>query len=81
MAAEILELGHIVRVGGRRKTRQDTKFGQEDGSGADREQGTLASGIGLLDLRVGSNEGHGLGLGLQDDIINVAADDNEDVEF
>lgn len=81
MAAEVLELGHIVGMGGRRKTRKNTEFGQKDGSGADGKQGTLASGISLLDLRVGSNKGHGLGLGLQDGIVYVAADDDEDVEF
>lgn len=81
MAAEVLELGHMVGVGGRRKARKDTKFGQEDGSSADRKQGTFVGGVRLLKLRVGSDEGHGLSLGLQVGIVHVAANDDEDVEF
>lgn len=81
MTAEVLKLGHVVGVGGRSKTRKDTEFGQEDRSGADGEQGTLVGRVSLLDLSVGGNERHGLGLGLQAGIVYVAADDNKDVEF
>ena len=78
VAADDLELGHEVRVGGGGEAGQDARLAEEERAGADAHEGALAGRVLFLLLGEGFDEGERLGLGL-DDLLRLAADDNEDV--
>ena len=80
MTAEVLEGGHVVWVGGGGQAGEDSELGQEEGSGADGQEGALPSRVVLLEFGKGRDDGQGLGLGLQDGAA-VTADDDEDIEL
>jgi hypothetical protein len=76
--AHVLESGVVVGVGGGTESLQDARFGEEERASADGEEGTLLAGILLLQLGVGFDEVHGLGVGLEDGL-DASAGDDEDV--
>ena len=80
VAAEVLEGSHVVGVGGGGQARENSELGEEEGSGADGQKGTLSGRVVLLELGKCSDDGHGLGLALQN-AIAVTANDNEDIEL
>ena len=80
LAAQVLELDDVVRVGCRRETGEDALVGEHEGAGADGQQGALARGVSLLELGKGVDELEGLGL-LLDDGLDIAAEDDENVEI
>ena len=62
------------------QTAQNALLGQEEGTGADGEEGALFVWVFLLQVRPGSDDAQGFGFGLED-LICVTARDDEDVEF
>lgn len=78
--AEILETDYGVWMGGCAQAGEDARLGEEQGAGADGDEGTLAAGVFLLDVGVGLDEAEGLELVLEDDV-DVAARDDEHVEL
>jgi hypothetical protein len=79
LAAQDLERGNVIGMGGGREATENALLGQEVGPSADGEQRALAGRVALLKLRVGSDEAEGLGLLLYD-LFSVAAEDDEDIE-
>lgn len=79
VAADVLKGSHVVGVGRSRQTREDADLGEEEGSGADGQEGALSGRILLLQLRVGLDQGKRLRLALERGI-GVTADDDHDVE-
>ena len=80
LAAEDLELGQVVGVGSGREAREDAFLGEEERSGADGQNGALASRVLLLKLGEVGDEASRLGL-LLEDFGRVAAKNDEDIEF
>lgn len=66
-------------MGRGRQAREDALLAQEEGTGAHGEDGTLAGGVPLLELREIGDEAEGLEL-LLDDLLGVAADDDKDIK-
>lgn len=66
LAAEVLERDDPIGMGGSRQSGQDALLGEEQRSSANRQEGTFAGGIFLLDLAVSGNQAKGLSIGLQD---------------
>lgn len=79
IAADVLKGGEKVGVGSGRQAREDTLLAKEEGTCADRENGTLAGRVTLLKLREVGDEREGLEL-FSNDLLGVAADDDEDVK-
>jgi hypothetical protein len=79
VAAQDLKFGHMIRVGCGRQPGENARLGEEEGSGANGEQGPLAGGIILLNLCEGIDEGQRLGLVLQD-IFAIATEDDENIK-
>lgn len=77
-AAEVLKGGHVVLVGRGGEAGEDALVGEEVRAGADGEEGALADWVALLQLDKGRDEAQGLGV-LLDDLVGVAAEDDEDV--
>lgn len=80
VAADILKLGQVVRMGSGGKAGENVLPGKEESSGADGEEGTLAGRVLLLELGPVVDEPKWL-LFLVEDLLGVAADDDENVEF
>lgn len=59
---------------------ENALLGKEKRAGADGQEGTLVGGVLLLQLDEGGNEGERFGISL-DDLVAVAADDDEDVKL
>lgn len=80
LAADVLELGHEVRVGGGGQAGEDARLSEEERAGANAKEGALAGWVLLLQLAEGLDEGERLGFALED-FISAAADDDEDVNL
>lgn len=80
ITAQILEASQVVGVGSRRETREDALLRQEERTGADRQDGTLAGGVLLLQLGEVADESEGLVLLLKD-LSAVASKDDENVKL
>ena len=63
-----------------RQAVEDTLLSKEEGAGADGEEGAFALGVFLLDVGEGFYEAERFGFGFEDGV-DIAARDNEDVEF
>lgn len=79
IAANVLKGGEKVGVGSGREAREDTLLAKEEGTCADREDGTLAGRVTLLKLREVGDEREGLEL-FGDDLLGVTTNDDEDVK-
>jgi hypothetical protein len=79
-AAEVFESCHVIDVRGGREARQDAFLCKEECTGADRKDGSLASGILLLKLCEIGDETERLEL-LLDDLGRVATEDDEDIKL
>ncbi len=79
VAAQVLELGNVIGVGGGSEAAQNALLRQEEGAGADGEQCALAGGVVLLELRIGRDEAKRLCLVLED-LVDIAAEDDEDIK-
>lgn len=80
ITAQVLKLGQIVRVGSGRETREDVLLGEEERTGTDGEDGSLASWIFLLELREVGDQTERLQL-LVDDLLRVATDNYKDIKI
>lgn len=80
LAAEVLEPGEVVGVGGGRQPGEDALMGEEVGPGADGQEGPLAGRVLLLELGERADEAEGLRL-LRYDGLCVAAEDDQDVKL
>lgn len=80
--ADDLELGVGVRMGGGGHALEDAGFGEEEGSGADGEEGTFFARVCLLEGAEVFDEFDGFGVFVvQDGFDTFAAGDDEDVVF
>jgi len=80
VAADDLELGHVVRVRGGRKAGEHACITQDQRAGAHAEQGALAGRVFLLLLGKGFDEAHRLRLGLEH-LLGAAADNDQNVDL